>query len=272
MESLPKDQSARLAYALEIVRLAGEIALRYYQSQNLRIEEKMDRTVVTRADREAEAELRALIERKFPSDAIVGEEHGRKTGTSGWTWYLDPIDGTQAYARGVPLFGNLIGIELNGESRIGVIFMPALGEMVWADKGGGCHWMKGMRLEGKRWIDGEVSRATVSGVSEMAHATYCTTWMQSFTSIGRQDLFATLAASAGYFRGWGDCYGYLLVATGRADIMVDPMLHVWDAAPLMICVQEAGGIYTSMDGKADIHAGSGVATNGKLHDAVMSLI
>ncbi len=265
------DQSARLAYALEIVRVAGEIALRYYQGQNLRIEEKMDRTVVTRADREAEAELRGLIEKRFPRDKIVGEEHGVKDGDSGWTWYLDPIDGTQAYARGVPLFGNLIGVECGGESRIGVIFMPALGEMIWADKGGGCHWMRGMRLDGKRWHDGDVSQAQVSGVSTMQHATYCTTWMQSFTAIGRQDLFTKLAAAAGYFRGWGDCYGYLLVATGRADIMVDPQLQIWDAAPLMICIQEAGGVYTSLGGKADIHAGSGIATNGRLHDEVLRI-
>lgn len=271
------DAQARLDLALAAAREAGVLVLSSFQNQDLKVDLKPDRSVVTDADRGAERILRARIESTFPDDTIVGEEYGVKTGTSGWTWYLDPIDGTQAFVRGVPLFGMLIGIEQTTrglrESRAGVIFMPALGEMVYALRGGGCHWIRGMRYDGDRFSEGDAPvRAHVSNVRDMPDAMFCTTWMKSFSETGTIPLFTALCEQTGVFRGWGDCYGYALVATGRAEIMVDPLLAVWDAAPLLICIEEAGGTYVTLDGKADIHGGSGIATNGLLHEKVMQLV
>lgn len=257
------DQRERLAFAIEAADAAGALAMRYFQGSELGAELKKDRTVVTKADREAEALIRAMLEKKFPKDGIVGEEHGVKQGTSGWIWYLDPIDGTQAFARGVPLFGTLVAAEKDDKPTVGVIGMPAMRELVYASKGDGCWWRK----------DGEKpARAKVSDCAKLEDAMWCTTWMQGFKDKGQMGLFQSLTDKTAVFRGWGDCYGYALVATGRADIMVDPVLAVWDAAPLLIVVEEAGGKYTSFEGKPDIRAGSGFATNGTLHEAVQRLI
>jgi histidinol phosphatase-like enzyme (inositol monophosphatase family) len=272
----PEAQAAttkRLDFAVAAAKAAGAIALRYFQDGALRVETKLDRSVVTEADRLAERQLRAAIGQDFPDDAIVGEEYGEKEGKSGWTWYLDPIDGTQAFVRGVPLFGTLIGAEYRGESKVGVIFLPALGEIVYAARGHGCFWERGMHWDGLCGFS-QVARtkAEVSPVSEMKSALFCTTWMQSFVATDRVDVFTRLCEATGVFRGWGDCYGYALVATGRAEIMVDPQLNVWDAAPMQVILEEAGGVYTTFEGQPDIHGGSGVATNGRLHASTLAVI
>lgn len=262
----------RLGLALETIRAAGALALRSFQDSSLKVDTKRDRSVVTEADRGAERLLRAAIETTFPDDRIVGEEYGEKAGGSGWTWYLDPIDGTQAFVRGCPLWGTLIGIEKNGASRVGAIFLPALGELVYAARGTGTYWIRGILPERDGFSAGLAPvRAKVSPVTTLKDAMFCTTWMKSFEDVGRVDLFGKLCSATGVFRGWGDCYGYALVATGRAEVMVDPVLAVWDAAPLLITVEEAGGRYTTLDGKATIHGGSGIATNGVLHDEILKL-
>ncbi len=239
-----------------------------------RVERKADLTYVTTADREAETLLRSHIQADFPEDSIVGEEFGRKKGANDWTWYLDPIDGTQAFVHGVPLFGTLIGIEHKGVSVAGVIVLPALGEAIFAGKNLGCFWHRGFIKEEakKSFVGGMTTRAQVSGVSTLQEALFCTTWMQSFKATQTLDVFYKLCDKTGVFRGWGDCYGYALVATGRAEIMVDPQLMVWDAAPMLVILEEAGGRYTDFSGKGSIHSGSGLATNGLLHQSVLSLV
>lgn len=272
-DSLAVATAKRLEFAVAAAKVAGAVVHRSFQDSDLRVETKVDRTVVTEADRSAERQLRTALTQDFPNDAIVGEEYGTTSGTSGWTWYLDPIDGTQAFVRGVPLFGTLIGAEYHGESRIGVIFLPALGEIVYASKGEGCFWQRGMHWDGAfGYSVVPTHRAQVSRVASMNDAMFCTTWMQSFVATEQVDVFGKLCEATGVFRGWGDCYGYALVATGRAEIMVDPQLNVWDAAPMLVILEEAGGRYTTFDGKPDIHAGSGVATNGKLHAATLKVI
>ena len=266
------DTQARLELALFTVKAAGAIILRYFQDSALQVEVKRDRTVVTQADRAAEQYLRQAITEIFPDDAICGEEFGVTEGTSGFTWYLDPIDGTQAFVRGVPLFGTLIGIEYQKESRVGVIFMPALGELVYARKGHGCHWQKSMRWDGVTFSQVATLPAKVAKTTSLQDAMFCTTWLQSYKSTGTLDVFHRLGDKTGVFRGWGDCYGYLLVATGRAEVMVDPELQVWDSAPMQVILEEAGGRYTTFQGAPDIHGGSGVATNGYLHDDVLAII
>jgi histidinol phosphatase-like enzyme (inositol monophosphatase family) len=267
-----KGVSARLEHATFLARKAGASILKVFQDPNLKIDLKKDRTLVTAADRNGEKILRSGILEIFPDDKIVGEEFGVTEGRSGWTWYLDPIDGTQAFARGVPLFGTLIGLEYCGEPAAGVIFLPALGEMVYAGHQLGCHWIAGMtRDHSGEFIGGTKSTAQVSKTSSMKDALFCTTWMQSFRDAGCLPLFAEMTEATGVFRGWGDCYGYALVATGRAEIMIDPILESWDAGPMPIILQEAGGSYTTFDGRISIHGRSGVATNRLLHEPVLEI-
>lgn len=267
-----KGISARLECATHLVRKAGVSILRIFQDPSLKVDLKKDRTLVTAADRDAETILRAGILEIFPDDKIVGEEFGVTEGLSGWTWYLDPIDGTQAFARGVPLFGTLIGLEYRGAPAAGVIFLPALGEMVYAGHELGCHWIAGMTRDNSgEFVGGTKSIAKVSQTSSMKDALFCTTWMQSFRDAGCLPLFAEMTEATGVFRGWGDCYGYALVATGRAEIMIDPILESWDAGPMPIILQEAGGSYTTFDGQVSIHGRSGVATNRLLHESVLEI-
>ena len=270
---IDQETRRRLELAMQVAKTAGRQILRSFQDERLAVEQKVDRSVVTEADRAAETLLRQTILHAFADDTVVGEEHGTSPGSSGWTWYLDPIDGTQAFVRGVPLFGTLIGIEYNGESRAGVICLPALGEMVYAARGHGCHWVRGMQPEGDSGFSaGEKQLAHVSKVAALPDALFLTSWMQSFFETGTIPKFLRLSEATGVTRGWGDCYGYTLVATGRAEIMVDPVLNVWDAGPMLVVLEEAGGCYTTFAGKPDIHGGTGVATNGLLHKAVLEIL
>lgn len=268
------DRDQRLALAIAVAQEAGTIAMRHFQGADLGLELKLDKSIVTKADRAAEKLIRDRIIAKFPNDAIVGEEHGVKDGTSGWTWFLDPIDGTQAYARGVPLFGTLVAAQRNGREEVGVIFLPALGEMVSASSGSGTWWTRGLMLDAQsRWHSPhQPVRARVSLEKDLKKAMWCTTWMQSFTDVGRVDAFTKMTDKCGVFRGWGDCYGYALVATGRAEVMIDPVMAVWDSGPMVVILEEAGGKFTTWKGAPDIKGGSGVATNGVLHDAVLSVL
>lgn len=255
------DLEQRYKFAVNIAKQAAKLTLNRFQDETLRIDTKLDRTLVTEADRQAEKYLREQLNARFALDAIVGEEFGNSSGSSGWTWYLDPIDGTQAYARGVPLFGTLLGATLDGVSQIGVIVLPALDEAVHAARGAGAVWERQIFTNAPR-----LSRARVSSVKELKQAVFCATWGKSFVEL------AQLTASAEVARGWGDCYGYALVATGRVDIMVDAQLSPWDAGPMPVLLTEAGGCYTCFAGTTDLDAGSGVATNGHLHGAVLGLL
>lgn len=282
-----KELTRRFLALQEWGLLGGYHCLRYFFDQmkkqqrgahddakeGFQVSRKSDRTFVTTADRETEEILRHKIAHAFNLDAIVGEEFGHREGTSGWCWYLDPIDGTQAFVHGVPLFGTLIGVEYQGVSVLGAIVLPALGEALFAAKNQGCHWYRGLVADhsGKTLMGGEHSLARVSSVKELGEALFCTTWLQSYKATHTEGLFYKLAEKTGIFRGWGDCYGYALVATGRAEIMVDPQLMVWDAAPMLVLIEEAGGRFTSLSGERSIHSSHAVATNGWLHDNILEL-
>jgi histidinol phosphatase-like enzyme (inositol monophosphatase family) len=266
------DRDDRYELAQKIALDAARLTLGCFRDPALRIDQKMDRTLVTEADRDAETLLRRALEARYPDDAIVGEEHGRRPGTSGWTWYLDPIDGTQAYARGVPLFGTLVAATRDGRPDLGVICLPAVGEMVHAARGLGCTWIDDLRPTDEGWRHSPGRPARVSRCSSLGEAMFLTTWLQSYQQVGKTELFQRLSEKTGVFRGWGDCYGYALVATGRAEIMVDPVLAAWDAGPMPIILEEAGGRYTSFAGAVDFDATDGVATNGLLHDEVLALL
>lgn len=241
-------------FAVGVAERAGELTLRWFRAPDLEVEEKPDGTPVTAADRAAEALVRRELAGRFPDDAVVGEEEGTRPGTSGRRWFVDPIDGTKAFARGVPLYSTLVAVEDDFGPAVGVVRLPALGETVAAARGRGC------------FHDGRP--AGVSGHDRLDGACLTTSGFDYW------DEAALLGAKrAGcVLRTWGDGYGYALVATGRADAMVDPVASAWDLAPMAVILAEAGGTFTDLAGAARIDGGSGVATNGRIHAELLSCL
>lgn len=253
----------RLEYAVEIAREAGDLTLEYFNRPNLVIERKSDRSPVTVADRGAELLLRERIAAKFPADAILGEEFPEKQGESGFRWILDPIDGTKSFIHGVPLYSTLVGIERQGEPVIGVIQLPALGETLWAMQGDGA-WHVSPRNKSPQ-------RARVSDCRDLGEGLFLSSSVTAFDKLGRNPAFREIAKKMLLTRTWGDAYGYFLVATGRAEVMVDPIMSLWDAGPLLTIIEEAGGRFTDWQGTPTIYGEEAVATNGLLHDAIVEM-
>jgi histidinol phosphatase-like enzyme (inositol monophosphatase family) len=259
----PQLQS-RLELAIRAACEAGEITLRYFRRPDLTVDRKEDSSPVTAADRDAEQLLRQRIANAFPDDAILGEEFGETPGTNAFQWTIDPIDGTKSFVAGVPLYTTVIGILEHGQSAAGLIFAPATREMVYASVGGGA-W----------FVDGNAPPrpARVSSIGTLADGLLLTTEVKSFTRYRQRDalpLFVELQREARLTRTWGDAYGYLLVATGRADAMIDPALNLWDAAPLPAILDEAGGRFTDWKGERTVHSGEGIGTNRRLHQAMLA--
>jgi len=256
---------SRLEFAVKIARQAGELTLRYFLSSGLKTHQKGDGSPVTEADREAEKLLRQLILEQFPEDAILGEEFGETSGTSGFRWVLDPIDGTKAFIAGVPLYTTLVAVLEGDSPRIGVINAPAAGEMVYAMRGNGCWHTRG---------EGKPQETRVSEVSDLSEAACVTSSVKSFTTerdIDARPVWDQLQTACRISRTWGDAYGYLLVATGRAEIAIDPAMSLWDTAPLQTIVEEAGGKFFDWQGRATIHSGESVATNAALSEQVLTI-
>ena len=254
--------SERLALALSAAREAGRLTLEYFGRADLAVERKADESPVTVADRRAEQLLRERIIGKFPDDAIMGEELPDRHGRSGYRWILDPIDGTKSFIHGVPLYGVLVGLEHGLQSVLGVIQIPALDECVYAAAGQGAWHVRG---------SGAPAPARVSQTPRLADSLFCTSEMASFLRRGAPEVYDSLQAAARLTRTWGDCYGYLLVATGRAEVMVDPIMNVWDAAAIQPILLEAGGTFSDWQGKPSIHSGEGIATNGRVLGEVLKI-
>jgi len=256
------EPNPRLDLAKAIAVEAGRHTLRYFQQENFVVERKSDDSPVTVADREAEQILRDRISANFPEDAILGEEFGAVDGKSGFRWILDPIDGTKSFISGVPLYGTLIGVESEKGCQIGVIYIPGLDECVYAEKGRGAWYVK----------DNEKPvRAKVSSRERLSDSVFVTSQVDSFQQRGAGEVYRQLEDAAYVTRTWGDCYGYLLCATGRIDVMVDPIMNVWDAAALLPIMEEAGGTFTDWQGQPTIHSGEGIATNGRTLDEVLAI-
>ena len=239
-----------LEFATDAARQAGRLIMQHYQSPELRVDRKADTSEVTNADRGAEELLRELIERRFPSHGIIGEEFGESAGDGSHCWYLDPIDGTRPFVHGVPLFSTLIGLEIAGDPVLGVIYFPALDEMLCAVTGEGCTW------------NGRPAR--VSSTAELSHASVVYTEAGHLAS-QHAEAWARIRETTACQRGWGDAFGHYLVATGRAEVMLDPRLHPWDCAALIPVVREAGGEFLTWSGEpGSIHGGSGISTNGRV--------
>ena len=248
---------AELEFAVEAAERAGRVILGHYQS-DLRPESKGDGSPVTAADREGEELLRGFIEARWPADGILGEEHGSCRPQAPRCWVLDPIDGTRTFVRGVPLFGVLVALVERGTPVVGVVHFPALAETVSAARGLGCWW------NGRR--------ARVSAIDRIEEALVLTTSVELDEAHGRGEGWHRLRARAGMARTWSDCYGYALVATGRAEAMADPIMAPWDVAALVPVVEEAGGVFTDWDGRPGYPATSAVATNAALAAEVRELL
>lgn len=233
-----------LEAVVEVAKLAGAEAHKHF-TERLRVETKSDGSPVTLADRQAESVARAWIEQHYPDDGILGEEHGVTRPDAKRRWVLDPIDGTKAFIRGVPLWGTMIAVAEGDETLASAILYPAMGELIAAERGRGCFYND--------------APCKVSDVADLSRATLLATELGKMPEGLRR-----LADKTAVARTWGDCYGYLLVATGRAEIMVDPILSPWDSAPLLVLIEEAGGVFTDIQGRHTAFGGSGVATNAAL--------
>lgn len=238
-----------LDFAVDAAFQAGRSTLAHFQT-GVGVERKADRSLVTIADREAEQILRRLIGARFPSHAILGEEFGGDDRDATHRWVIDPIDGTNSFVHGVPFYGTLVALEVRGEPVVGAAYFPALDDMLAAASGEGCRW------------NGRVVR--VSTVSDLDQACLvCTDMRDVRKRLGPR--WDGLVERVGLVRGWGDCYGHALVATGRAEMMVDPRMNPWDCAALVPILQEAGGRFTDWNGVARIDGGDAISSNGVLH-------
>ncbi len=233
----------------ELARLTGDAAARHFRT-SLRVETKGDGSPVTIADREAEQVARAWIEARFPGDGVLGEEFGASRSDAGRRWIIDPIDGTKSFVRGVPMWGTLIAVCEGTEVLAGAAYYPATAELLCAAPGAGCWWND--------------ARCAVSAVDVLHDATVLTTDTRFTDQLSRREGWEALAAQAFVARSWGDAYGYLLVATGRAEVMVDPVMNPWDAAPFVPIITEAGGVFTDWGGHRTAFGGNAVATNAAL--------
>lgn len=251
---MPPASQSDLDFATDALRRAGEFTLRYFGSSDLTVDDKSDGSPVTEADRGAEQLLRDLIAERFPADSIKGEEFPDRIGTSGRTWVIDPIDGTKAFTRGVVTYTNLLYLQDEHGPAIGVINVPAIGEMVSAGRGLGA-FLNGEPCRVNDHDDVESAVVSCSGFDYWDPA-----------------MLMSLRDSGFQMRTWGDGYGYLLVATGRIEAMVDPIINFWDIAPCTVIIPEAGGRFTTTEGTDDPALPSFVATNGVLHDRVIDAL
>ena len=224
---------------------------------------------MTIADQEAEKLLRARIREVFPDDAIVGEEFGETPGSSGFCWVSDPIDGTKSFISGVPLYGTMVAVvqgepgEAERKSVIGSVYIPGLDEGIYASNGGGAWHYCG---------DRDPVRARVSSTDQLSDAVFVTSESEAFAEEGVGAAYQRLSTNVYFARTWGDVYGYLLVATGRVEIMVDATLNIWDAAAVQPIIEEAGGRFSDWNGSPSIDTGNAVGTNGLIHEEVLSLL
>jgi histidinol-phosphatase len=243
-----------LDFATTLAQEAGDVTLKYFGGI-VGHDSKSDGSPVTIADQEAERLIRGRIEARYPEHSILGEEYGESNEGARVRWILDPIDATRSFMRGVPLYGVLIGIDLDDETSVGVAHFPPLRETVAAGRGLGCT------------LNGNPCR--VSDVSRLEEAVVCTTDVERLLSRPEGEGWRRIQQRAAFSRTWGDCYGHALVATGRIEAQVDPIMASWDAGPFLTIATEAGGKFTTFAGDETVHGGSGISSNGVLHEDVL---
>jgi histidinol-phosphatase len=248
---------ARYEAAIEAAQQAAQLAFRYYTGE-FQIEWKADQSPVTVADREAEALMRQRLLGAFSNDGFLGEEHGEQPGTSGFRWVVDPIDGTRSFVRSIPLWGTLLGLEYNNEQIVGVAVAPALGETWRAMRGDGAY--RNDKL------------LHVSLVDRLADALIFYSGVSWFREAGHLDSFLALSAQTDRQRGFGDFYGFMLVAQGSGEIMLDHGVHIWDVVALKPIIEEAGGRFSAWDGMPSVERPDVLASNGLLHEEALRIL
>ncbi len=242
--------------AVEFARAGGDSTLNYFR-KSFKLERKADQSPVTNADREAELVIRKKIRDNFPGHGIIGEEFGIENEKSEVVWVLDPIDGTKSFIHGIPFYTTLIGVLVNNRPKAGVIYAPAMGEMVSAVTGSGC------------FLNNEPVKAREC--NDLSEATFLTTDVTSFEKYGFNNAMTELISRTRLHRTWGDAYGHMMVATGRADIMVDAVLNLWDAAALLPIVTEAGASYSDLNGNISIESGNALSCNKALLNDILNI-
>jgi myo-inositol-1(or 4)-monophosphatase len=251
---------AYLDFATRVAYEAGRLTLGYFQ-RSIDTTWKADDTPVTVADRAAEAFIREQITARFPDHAIVGEEFGSSGDASAThRWFIDPIDGTKSFICGVPLYSVLIGLEINGRVEVGVANFPALNELIAAASGQGCWW------------NGRTAHVSMQADLSRSIVAHIDTASFERVSAAKGAAWTRLQKASYYNAGWCDAYGYLLVATGRVDVMLDPIMNVHDCAPFPVILREAGGFFGDWQGNETIYAGEALATNATLLPEVVALL
>ena len=243
-----------LALALRLADAADAITVERFQAQDLVVTAKPDLTPVSDADLAVEETLRALLAQERPGDAVLGEEHG-VTGTGPRQWVIDPVDGTKNFVRGAPVWATLVALLVDGRVEVGVVSAPALGRRWWAARGEGA------------WANGE--RISVSRVAGLGDAFLSYSSLTGWEEQGRLEGVLQLSRDCWRTRAFGDFWSHVLVAEGAVDASFEPEVSLWDLAPLQVIVEEAGGVFTSLEGEARPDGGSVVCSNGLLHEAVL---
>lgn len=255
---MPEPLKPYLDFAVQTAYEAGRLTLGYFQT-NVLPEFKGDDTPVTIADRKAEELIRHRIETHYKHHAILGEEYGAHgEEDASHRWIIDPIDGTKSFVRGVPLYGVLIGLEIEGRCDVGVAYFPALDEMVYAATGQGCYW------------NGRPAR--VSDIERLERGIVSFTDPLSFEKYGRADAWERIRQASYYRTGWSDAYGHMLVATGRVELMLDPVMNAWDCGPFPAILREAGGYFGDWSGNETIYGNEALSTTKALLPQVLTLI
>ena len=251
------DWRIRYDLAVTVAQEAGAVAFGHFNSA-LEVELKQDASPVTLADRQTEALLRSRLLAAFPGDGFLGEESGAQAGSTGFRWIIDPIDGTRNFVRGIPLWATLVGLEYQGEQIAGIAYVPALGLLYRALRGDGTYC-------GER-------RICVSNIDALGDSLMFYSSLSWFIKAGYQQTFEKLAQLVQRQRGFGDFYGFVLVAQGSGEIMVEYGVHPWDVAAIRVIVEEAGGRFSNWDGAQDINRPDVLVSNGKLHNLALDVL
>jgi len=254
---MPFSLESTLKFARATAYQAGQLTLQYFQ-KGLPGDRKGDGSPVTLADRLSEELIRAEVLRAYPGMDILGEEYGSQDSGTACRWIIDPIDGTQSFLHGVPLYSVLIGLEIEGNIELGVAYFPALDEMISAASGLGCWWND--------------KQARVSPVDRLEDALISYTDLGNFRKRGIEEPLMRLVDRTWYRAGWGDAYGYMLAATGRAEVMIDPIMEVWDCGPFPPIFREAGGYFGDWQGNPTIYSGRALATSMALLPQVLKIL
>lgn len=246
-----------LDFAVKSVKKSEDITMKYY-SKKFKHRIKDNNSPVTEADIKCEDYLLRRIKKHYPNHSIYSEERGIKDKKSEFRWFVDPIDGTKNFMRKYPFWGTLLALEYAGEIVLGVISMPAVNEFIYAAKDMGCIYND--------------KKAKVSKIRSLADSYLIHGGLEYIVKQHYRENFLNLAGDSYYCRGFGDCHGHSFIINGRAEVMVDPHVAPYDVAPIKICVEEAGGVFTDINGEKTIYGGNAIVTNGKMHDTVLKML